>query len=91
MIIEIPPKYPVSQVIGFMKGESAIKIGHTYLGQRKNFTEMHCRARGFFVTTVGADEETSTCIHPEERDIGQAPGIIVAIEQRVTTLRWSEK
>ena len=58
VLIEIPPKYSVSQVIGFIKGKSAIQIARTYLGQRKNFTGMHFWARGFFVSTVGADEET---------------------------------
>lgn len=58
MLIEIPPKYSVSQVIGFIKGKSAIHIARSYLGQRKNFIGMHFWARGFFVTTVGADEET---------------------------------
>jgi len=58
VLIEIPPKYSVSQVIGFIKGKSAIHIARTYLGQRKNFTGMHFWARGFYVSTVGADEET---------------------------------
>jgi len=58
MLILIPPKYSVAQVIGYMKGKSAIHIARTYLGQRKNFSGMHFWARGYFVTTVGADEET---------------------------------
>ena len=57
MLIAIPPKYAVSQVIGYMKGKSAIYIARTYLGQRKNYTGMHFWARGYFVSTVGADEE----------------------------------
>jgi len=58
MLISIPPKYSVAQVIGYMKGKSAIHIARTYLGQRKNFSGMSFWARGYFVTTVGADEET---------------------------------
>ena len=38
MLISIPPKYAVSQVIGFIKGKSAINVARTYVGQRKNFT-----------------------------------------------------
>ncbi len=57
MLIAIPPKYAVSQVIGYMKGKSAIHIARTYLGQRKNYIGMHFWARGYFVSTVGADEE----------------------------------
>jgi len=58
VLISIPPKYSVAQVIGFIKGKSAIHIARMYLGQKKNFTGMHFWARGYFVTTVGADEET---------------------------------
>ena len=58
MLISIPPKYSVAQVIGYMKGKSVIHIARTYLGQRKNFSGMSFWARGYFVTTVAADEET---------------------------------
>ena len=57
MLISRPPKYGVSQVIGYMKGKSAIHIARTYLGQRKNYSGMSFWARGYFVSTVGADEE----------------------------------
>src|SRR4030065_14414 len=58
MMITIPPKYAVSQVIGYMKGKSAIHIARTYMGQKKNFTGQNFWARGYFVSTVGTDEET---------------------------------
>lgn len=57
MLISIPPKYSVSQVIGYMKGKSAIHIARSYLGRRKNFTGQHFWARGYYVSTVGLDEE----------------------------------
>jgi putative transposase len=57
MLISIPPKYSVSQIVGYIKGKSAIHITRTYLGQKKNYTGMHFWARGYFVSTVGADEE----------------------------------
>ena len=57
MLISIPPKYSVAQVVGFMKGKSAIHIARIYLGQRKNYNGMHFWARGYYVSTVGADEE----------------------------------
>ena len=56
MLISIPPKYAVSQVVGFLKGKSAIAIARTYLGRRRNFAGQHFWARGYFVSTVGADE-----------------------------------
>jgi putative transposase len=56
MPISIPPKYSVSQVVGFMKGKSTIPMARVYLGRRRNFTNQHFWARGFFVSTVGKDE-----------------------------------
>jgi len=56
MRVSIPPKYFVAQVVGFIKGKSAIHIARSYLGRRKNYTGMHFWARGYFVSTVGADE-----------------------------------
>ena len=46
MLISIPPKYSVSQVIGYLKGKSAIQIARTYMGRKKNFTGQHFGARG---------------------------------------------
>jgi putative transposase len=56
MLISIPPKYSVAQVVGFMKGKSAIQIARTFGGRKQNFTGQHFWARGYFVSTVGRDE-----------------------------------
>jgi len=58
MLIEIPPKYSVSQVVGFIKGKSAIAIARNFMGRRKNYTGQSFWARGYYVSTVGRDEET---------------------------------
>lgn len=58
MLIAIPPKYAVAQVIGYIKGKSAIHIARTVGGRQKNFTGEHFWARGYFVSTVGRDEKT---------------------------------
>jgi len=58
MLISIPPKYSVSQVMGFIKGKSAIAIARNYGGKRKNFVGQHFWARGYYVSTVGGDEGT---------------------------------
>ena len=58
MLISIPPKYAVSQVIGFIKGKSAIHLARVYGERRRNFVGEHFWARGFFVSTVGRDEAT---------------------------------
>ena len=58
MLISIPPKYAVAQVIGYIKGKSAIHIARTAGGRQRNFTGEHFWARGYFVSTVGRDEKT---------------------------------
>ncbi len=57
MLISIPPKYAVAQVIGYLKGKSAIHIARTVGGRQRNFTGEHFWARGYFVSTVGRDEK----------------------------------
>ncbi len=57
MCISIPPKYAVSNVVGFIKGKSAISIARQFMGKAKNFTGENFWARGYFVSTVGLDEE----------------------------------
>lgn len=56
MLISIPPKYAVAQIIGYIKGKSAIHIARTYMGVRRNFVGQNFWARGYFVSTVGRDE-----------------------------------
>ena len=56
MMIAIPPKYAVSQVIGDIKGKSAIHLGRVYGERKRNFVGQHFWARGFWVSTVGRDE-----------------------------------
>ena len=58
MLISIPPKYAVSQIVGFIKGKSAIHIARTFMGRRQNYAGQHFWARGYYVCTVGRDEAT---------------------------------
>ena len=58
MLISIPPKYAVAQVIGYIKGKSAIHVARNYIGRKKNFTGAHFWALGYHVSTVGRDEQT---------------------------------
>lgn len=55
--ISVPPKYAVAQVVGYIKGKSAIHIARTFAGRARNFTGENFWARGYFVSTVGRDEE----------------------------------
>ena len=57
MLISIPPKYAVAQVMGYIKGKSAIHIARTFMERKRNFVGQHFWARGYFVSTVGRDEE----------------------------------
>ena len=57
MCIEIPPKYAVSQVVGYLKGKSAIHVARDIANRQRNFTGQHFWARGYYVSTVGRDEE----------------------------------
>ena len=55
--ISIPPKCAVSQVVGFMKGKSAIYVARNFGGRQRNFVGENFWARGYYVSTVGKDEE----------------------------------
>jgi putative transposase len=56
MCISIPPKYAVLNVVGYLKGKSAIAIARQFKGRQRNFSGEHFWARGYFVSTVGLDE-----------------------------------
>jgi putative transposase len=57
MCISIPAKYAVSNVVGYIKGKSAISIARNFMGRKKNFTGENFWARGYYVSTVGLDED----------------------------------
>jgi len=58
ILISIPPKHSVAQVVGYMKGKSAIHIARNFFDHKRNFVGKHFWARGYFVSTVGRDEAT---------------------------------
>ena len=69
MLMSIPPKYSVAQVIGYIKGKSAIHIARNYSGRKRNFVGQHFWARGYFVSTVGQDEQVvREYIRDQERE-----------------------
>ena len=70
MLISIPPKYAVSQIVGYIKGKSAIAIARNYVGRKRNFAGQHFWARGYHVSTVGRDEAMirAYIVHQEEED-----------------------
>ena len=70
MMISIPPKYAVSQVVGYIKGKSAIHLARVYGEKKRNFVGQHFWAHGYFVSTVGRDEKVirNYIRHQEKED-----------------------
>ncbi len=69
LYVAIPPKFAVAQVVGYIKGKSAIHIARTFGGRSRNFTGEHFWARGYFASTVGRDEEViRNYIRSQERE-----------------------
>ena len=70
MCISIPPKYSVANVVGYIKGKSAISIARRFNGRNRNFGGESFWARGYFVSTVGLDEEMVRAYirHQEKED-----------------------
>jgi putative transposase len=70
MLLRVPPKYSVAQVVGYIKGKSAIHLARLYGERKKNFVGQHFWARGYFVSTVGRDEEVIWAYirHQEQED-----------------------
>ena len=66
----IPPKYAVSQVVSYIKGKSAIHLARVYGEKKRNFVGQYFWVRGYFVSTVGRDEQVirSYIRHQEKED-----------------------
>lgn len=56
MLITIPPKYSISEVVGYIKGKSAIAVARQFSGKKRNFNGERFWARGYAVSTVGFEE-----------------------------------
>ena len=57
LVVSIPPKYAVSQVMGFLKGKLALRLFDRFPHLRKRYWGQHVWSRGYCVSTVGLDEE----------------------------------
>ena len=81
MLLSIPPKHAVADLIGYIKGKSAIHIAREFAGRPRNFVGQHFWARGYFVSTVGRDERAIRAyIQEQERE-----------DRRQDQLRFDEK
>jgi putative transposase len=73
MLIEIPPKHPVSSIIGFLKGKTAIAIARSQ-GKQRNFNGENFWARGYAVSTVGFEEQAIRKYIKEQEDEDNTQG-----------------
>ena len=74
MLIEIPPKYAVSEIVGYIKGKSAIAIARQFGGRKRNFNGENFWARGYAVSTVGFEEvQIRKYIRNQEQHEKQSP------------------
>ena len=69
MCISIPPKYAVSNVVGYIKGKSAISIARKFMGRKKNFTGENFWARGYFVASSGTITDEVIMEYIEKQDL----------------------
>ncbi len=68
MLIRIPPKYSVAEVVGYIKGKSAISVARQFSGRQRNFNGENLWARGYAVSTVGFEEsQIRSCIQNQEQ------------------------
>ncbi len=76
MCIEIPPKYAVSEIVGYMKGKSAIAVARQFGGRKRNFAGENMWAKGYAVSTVGFELEKvkEYIMHQEKLDVDQEMG-----------------
>lgn len=69
IMLSVPPKYPVSGVVGYIKGKSAIAIARKFMDRKKNFVGLNFWARGYYVSTVGKDEaQVRAYIREQEKE-----------------------
>jgi len=82
MLLSIPPKLAVSNVVGYIKGKSAIYLARTYGERKRNFVGQNFWARGYFVSTVGRDEKAiREYIQNQEKEDQRLRNVSTAMRQ----------
>ena len=75
MLVRIPPKYAVAEVIGYIKGKSAMAVARQFGGRKRNFNGEQLWARGYAVSTVGFEEaQVRAYIRHQEQLDGRGSG-----------------
>ena len=90
MLLSIPPKHAVSQVVGYIKGKSAIHMARVYGERKRNFVGQHFWARGFFVNTVGRDEEAIRAYIRNQEKEDQRLEQMKSLALKNATFRWRQ-
>ena len=57
MLVEIPPKYSVSQIVGYLKGKSSLMIFDKHANLKNKYGNRHFWCRGYFIDTVGKNKK----------------------------------
>ena len=57
MLVSIPPKYSVAQIMGYIKGKSSLMIFEKYANLKYKYGNRHFWCRGYYVSTVGANKK----------------------------------
>jgi putative transposase len=57
MLVSIPPKYSVSQIMGYLKGKSSLMIFEKYANMKYKYGNRHFWCRGYYVDTVGRNKK----------------------------------
>ncbi len=57
MLVSIPPKYSVSQIMGYLKGKSSLMIFEKYMNLKYKYGNRHFLCRGYYVDTVGRNKK----------------------------------
>ena len=57
MLISVPPKYSVAQIMGYLKGKSSLMIFEKYANLKYKYGNRHFWCRGYYVSTVGANRK----------------------------------
>jgi len=74
MLIKIPPKYSVAQVVGYIKGKSAIAVARQFGGKQRNFNGERLWARGYAVSTVGFEEAQIRAYIKQQEQLDEQEG-----------------
>ena len=89
MTMSIPPKYALTQVIGFINGKSSIQIARSFVGRKRTFVGQYFWARGYHVSTIGRDEEAiRKLIKEQEEEDPRIDQINLLMSGFLATFRW---